>query len=113
MLMATTPYYGDYDRFGHFLRLIDPELFPEPHILGNRAIELRKDILTLGRDCPWALRRMKEELRDLDGRRLFTDRHSLTVTFALTSEDYVPYNAITHHINQFLPKVTSHPNQAS
>jgi superfamily II DNA or RNA helicase len=74
LLLTATPHHGDEDRFGHFLRLLDPDLFPEPHRLGRQATTLRKNIFQLGQDCPWALRRLKEDLRDLHGRRLFPDR---------------------------------------
>jgi len=88
LLLTATPHHGDDDRFGHFIRLLDPDLFPEPHRLGDKAGEIRRQILLLGPDCPWALRRLKEDLRDLNGRRLFPDRHAHTVTFRLNSEEY-------------------------
>jgi SNF2 family DNA or RNA helicase len=37
LLLTATPHHGDEDRFGHFLRLLDPDLFPEPHRLGRQA----------------------------------------------------------------------------
>jgi len=104
LLLTATPHHGDDDRFGHFLRLLDPDLFPEPHLLGDQAAAIRKDILRLGTNCPWAIRRMKEELRDLNGRRLFPDRHSITVTFPLSPEEYSLYRLVTGYINQFLPR---------
>lgn len=35
LLLTATPHHGDDDRFAHFIRLIDPDLFPEPHRLGE------------------------------------------------------------------------------
>jgi len=106
LLLTATPHHGDEDKFAHFLRLIDPDLFPEPHRLGKQAAEIRKEVFRLGRDCPWALRRLKEDLRDLDGRRLFPDRHAHTVTFCLNSEEYALYKAVTAYINEFIPQRT-------
>ena len=103
LLLTATPHHGDDDRFAHFVRLIDRDLFPEPHRVGNQAAEIRRDILRLGPDCPWALRRLKEDLRDLRGRRLFPDRHAHTVTFHLNQQEYDLYKAVTAYINQFLP----------
>ncbi len=103
LLLTATPHHGDDDRFAHFIRLIDFDLFPEPHRVGNQATEIRRDILRLGPDCPWALRRLKEDLRDLRGRRLFPDRHAHTVTFKLNQHEYDLYKAVTAYINQFLP----------
>lgn len=104
VLLTATPHHGDDDQFAHFLRLIDPDLFPEPHKLADKARQVRRDILRLGKDCPWALRRLKEDLRDLDGRRLFPDRHARTVTFTLNREEYALYKAVTAYINKFLPQ---------
>jgi superfamily II DNA or RNA helicase len=106
LLLTATPHHGDDDRFGHFIRLLDFDLFPEPHRIGDRAREIRTDILRLGPDCPWALRRLKEDLRDLKGRRLFPDRHAHTVPFQLNSEEYDLYKAVTAYINEFLPQAS-------
>jgi len=105
-LLTATPHHGDEDRFGHFLRLLDPDLFPEPHRLGRQATALRKSVFQLGQNCPWALRRLKEDLRDLHGHRLFPDRHAQTVTFCLNSEEYTLYKTVTAYINEFLPQQT-------
>src|SRR5207244_11081876 len=105
-LLTATRQHGDDDRFAHFIRLIDADLFPEPHRVGNKATEIGRDILKLGPDCPWALRRLKEDLRDLRGRRLFPDRHAHTVAFKLTVQEYDLYKAVTGYINQFLPQAS-------
>ncbi len=106
LLLTATPHHGDDDRFAHFIRLLDPDLFPEPHRVGYRATEIRREILRLGPDCPWALRRLKEDLRDLRGWRLFPDRHAHTVTFRLNHEEYDLYKAVTAYINEFLPQAS-------
>ena len=106
LLLTATPHHGDDDRFAHFIRLLDPDLFPEPHRNPAKAGELRRDILSLGPDCPWALRRMKEDLKDLQGHRLFPDRHAHTITFRLSRDEYDLYKAVTAYINEFLPQAT-------
>jgi len=111
-MLTATPHHGDDDRFGHFVRLIDPDIFPEPHKVGAKATEIRKDILRLGPDCPWSLRRLKEDLKDLQGRRLFPDRHAQTVTFKLNSGEYHLYKAVTAYINQFLGQAAGRKKQS-
>lgn len=113
LLLTATPHHGDDDRFAHFVRLIDRDLFPEPHRVGDQAAVIRRDILRLGPECPWALRRLKEDLRDLRGRRLFPDRHAHTVTFHLNQHEYDLYKAVTAYINQFLPHQGSGRRRAS
>lgn len=106
LLLTATPHHGDEDRFSHFLRLLDPDLFPEPHKYAKQAALVRTSVFQLGKECPWALRRLKEDLRDARGQRLFPDRHAKTVTFRLNSEEYALYKAVTGYINQFLPQQT-------
>src|SRR6266699_3643324 len=45
VLLTATPHHGDDDRFAHFIRLLDPDLFPEPHRLAEKSGEIRRDIL--------------------------------------------------------------------
>ena len=106
LLLTATPHHGDDDRFAHFIRLLDRDLFPEPHRAGEDAGRVRRAILRLGEDCPWSLRRLKEDLKDLRGRRLFPDRHVGTVSFNLGLEEYAIYKAVTAYINEFLPQAT-------
>jgi SNF2 family DNA or RNA helicase len=113
LLLTATPHHGDDDRFAHFVRLLDPDLFPEPHRVGEQAQAIRRDILQLGPDCPWALRRLKEDLRDLRGGRLFPDRHAHTVTFELNADEYDLYKAVTAYINEFLPQASGGRRQGS
>jgi hypothetical protein len=47
---------------------------------------------------------LKEDLKDLNGHRLFPDRHAPTVSFHLHSEEYPLYKAVTAYINEFLPQ---------
>ncbi len=106
LLLTATPHHGDEPRFAHFLRRIDPDLFPEPHRLRQEAASVRRDILRLGKNSPWCLRRLKEDLRDLNSKRLFTDRHTRTVTFQLNGEEYALYKSVTAYINEFIPRQT-------
>jgi superfamily II DNA/RNA helicase len=106
LLLTATPHHGDEDKFAHFLRLIDSDLFPEPHRLREKSAEIRREILRLGRDSPWCLRRLKEDLRDINGKRLFPDRHAHTVTFRLNNEEYALYKSVTAYINEFIPQQT-------
>src|ERR1043166_6312893 len=106
LLLTATPHHGDDDRFADFVRLIDPDLFPEPHRTAAKAGEIRREILQLGPDCPWALRRLKEDLRDMNGRRLFPDRHAHSIAFKLTHDEYDLYKTVTAYINESLPQAS-------
>ena len=105
LLLTATPHHGDEDRFAHFIRLLDRDLFPEPHRFAERSGQIRRDILQL-EDCPWSLRRLKEDLKDMYGNRLFPDRHVQTISFSLGPEEYQIYRSITAYINKYLPRTT-------
>lgn len=106
LLLTATPHHGDDDRFAHFIRLIDPDLFPEPHRMPAKAGEIRREVLQLGPECPWALRRLKEDLRDVNGQRLFPDRHAHSIAFKLNGDEYDLYKTVTAYINEFLPQAS-------
>ena len=110
LLMTATPHHGDEDKFAHFLRLVDPDLFGEPHRLGQQAADMRGDIFRLGGDCPWMLRRLKEDLKDMDGQRLFPDRHAITVPFALNTEEFCPVQS-RHRLHQRVHPAAARPAQ--
>lgn len=97
LLLTATPHQGNADQFEHFLRLLDEDQF----------IDLGRDreVIQLEGN-PWYLRRMKEDLRDFEGRRIFTERHALTQPFALSDPEYELYEEVTDYINEFLPRVT-------
>jgi SNF2 family DNA or RNA helicase len=65
-----------------------------------------------GPDCPWALRRLKKDLRDLEGRRLFPDRHARTIAFRLNRDEFDLYKAATAYINEFLPQASGKKKQS-
>ena len=102
LFLTATPHQGNEDRFAHFLHLLEPDLFPEPHKLEDSGREARNSVLQLGKDSPWVLRRLKEDMRDFNGRRIFPDRHSRTVTFTLSPEEYRLYSLVNEYLNRFL-----------
>lgn len=49
---------------------------------------------------------LKEDLKDLNGERLFPDRHASSVAFEINREEFALYNAVTAYINEFIPQQT-------
>ncbi|MBN1287648.1 MAG: DUF3883 domain-containing protein [Anaerolineae bacterium] len=105
LLLTATPHQGDPDQFAHFLRLLDADQFVDPHRVDHYNA-LNRDLLRLD-DSPWFLRRIKEGLRDFEGRKLFTERHPITVPFELSAQELHLYNQVTDYINAFLPRQQS------
>ncbi len=95
LLLTATPHQGDVDQFHNFLRLLDPEQFVSDQI--------NPEMLRM-ENSPWFLRRIKEELRDFDGRELFKKRFAKTVPFELSVAEEHLYKEVTKYINKFLGK---------
>lgn len=95
LLMTATPHQGDPNQFGHLLRLLDGDQFYDG--------TFDRDVLK-AEGNPWLLRRMKEDLRDFDGKPLFSPRNVLTQPFDLSPAEDKLYKAVTAYINEFLPK---------
>jgi superfamily II DNA or RNA helicase len=96
LLLTATPHQGNADQFEHFLRLLEEDQFID--------LERDKEVIQLEGN-PWYLRRMKEDLKDFDGKRLFTERHAVTQPFEIAGLEYELYEEVTDYINTFLPEV--------
>lgn len=94
-LLTATPHQGNVDQFHNFLRLLEPEQFISD--------ELNPQMLSL-EDSPWFLRRIKEELKDFDGRKLFKPRYPITVPFELSEQELYLYDQVTKYVNKYLGK---------
>jgi len=97
LLLTATPHQGDIDQFQHFLRLLDEDQFV--------GLSLDRELIAL-EESPWFSRRIKEELVDFDGRRLFTDRHAITMSFRLSLGEKDLYEQVNGYINEYLPRQT-------
>ncbi|WP_107668050.1 helicase-related protein, partial [Cyanothece sp. BG0011] len=95
LLLTATPHQGNKDQFHNFLRLLDPDQFISSSI--------NPQILQL-EDSPWFLRRIKEELKDFDGNRLFKERYPITIPFELSRSEKILYDEVTNYINRYLGK---------
>lgn len=95
LFLTATPHQGDLDQFQHFLRLLDEDQFV--------GLDLDKEMISL-EESPWFSRRIKEELRDFDGRPLFTQRRAVTQPFELSPSESSLYDDVTVYINEFLPR---------
>ena len=95
LLLTATPHQGKEDQFKLFLRLLDPDQFGETDMDEVRRL--------LGEDpCPFFLRRVKDELRDFDGRKLFLPRNAYTQDFELKGPERDLYVEVTRYIQEFL-----------
>ncbi|HEY66358.1 MAG TPA: DUF3883 domain-containing protein [Caldilineae bacterium] len=92
LFLTATPHKGDPENFRLFLDLLVPGFFATEELL-------RESIRS--RENPLFIRRMKEDLRDFEGRPLFLPRHVRTISFELGREsprEVDLYNDLSHYV---------------
>ncbi|MDH7481133.1 MAG: helicase-related protein [Armatimonadota bacterium] len=98
LFLTATPHRGDPENFRLFLDLLEPGMFANTEIL----LESVKN-----HDNPLFLRRLKEDLKDFDGRPLFPPRHVVTRAYRLSDDEKRLYNAVTSYVEKFYNKALS------
>ncbi len=94
LFLTATPHKGDPENFRLFLDLLEPGFFATTDML---AESIRNQ------DNPLFIRRVKEDMKDFEGRPLFLPRHVETLPFDLGRES-VPekdlYNALSRYVSE-------------
>lgn len=89
LFLTATPHKGDQENFRLFLDLLEPGFFSTSSMLTE---SIRSG------DNPLFIRRLKEDLKDFDGRPLFLPRRVFTVKFTLTDEERELYNELSKYV---------------
>ncbi|MCY3553116.1 MAG: helicase-related protein [Candidatus Poribacteria bacterium] len=94
LFLTATPHRGDSENFRLFLDLLEPGFFADPTQVQE---SIRK------KDNPLFIRRVKEDLKDFEGKPLFLPRHVQTKPFRLGAEserEMELYNALSEYIRE-------------
>lgn len=94
LLLTATPHRGKEHFFRGLLNLLDPMLYPWDPRQSEYETALRPSTLSF-------LRRMKEELKDLEGNPLFPPRYAETVSVPLTGTELAAYNAVMEYVDKY------------
>lgn len=89
LFLTATPHKGDPENFRLFLDLLEPGFFASQSML--------MESIANG-DNPLFIRRLKEDLRDFEGKPLFLPRHVRTVKFNITNEEKELYNELSKYV---------------
>lgn len=89
LFLTATPHKGDPENFRLFLDLLMPGFFAKPEMVEE---SLRN------KDNPLFIRRLKEDLRDFEGRPIFTRRFPKTIKFQHSEPERDLYNALSRYI---------------
>lgn len=94
LLLTATPHRGKEHFFRGLLNVLDPTLYPWDPRQTEYENALRPSTLSF-------LRRMKEELKDLEGRPLFPPRYAETVQVDLSGPEQAAYEAVMDYVDRF------------
>lgn len=94
LFLTATPHRGDPENFRLLLDLLEPGFFATTEMVAD---SIRR------KENPLFIRRVKEDLKDFEGRPLFLPRHVETKTFNLGVEspkEKELYNALSRYVNE-------------
>jgi len=91
LFLTATPHRGDPENFRLFLDLLDPGFFATQKMLED-SIQ--------NKDNPLFIRRIKEDLKDFEGKPLFLPRNIQTLSFRLSNEEKLLYNEVSKYVKE-------------
>lgn len=92
LFLTATPHKGDKENFRLFLDLLRPGYFYKEGLV--------EESIHQG-DNPIFIRRLKEDLKDFDGNKLFPPRNVITAKFDLTSAERRLYENVTRYVQDY------------
>ncbi|MBC7109132.1 MAG: DUF3883 domain-containing protein [Methanomassiliicoccales archaeon] len=104
LFLTATPHNGDKESFRLFLDLLKPGFFANEELIEEAR---RRN------DNPLFIRRMKEELRDFDGKPIFKERKTSTIKFLLSDEEMELYIKLSKYLRKEYNRALSKDNPYS
>jgi SNF2 family DNA or RNA helicase len=95
LLLTATPHRGRKDTFKKLLQLLDEDIFATNELASTRVQELEQNGINR-----FFIRRLKEDMKDWQGKPLFKNRYTKTVAYQLTHEEKELYDAVTKYLTQ-------------
>jgi hypothetical protein len=90
LFLTATPHRGDPENFRLLLDLLREGFFATSDMI--------EESIKSG-DNPLFIRRLKEDLRDFEGKPLFTKREVKTISFNLSDQEVELYNQLSDYIS--------------
>jgi len=95
LLLTATPHRGRVDTFKKLLQLLDEDIFATDEIASTRIKEIEHNGIN-----KFFIRRLKEDMKDWQGKPLFKNRYTKTVAYQLTPEEKELYDAVTRYLTK-------------
>ncbi|MEZ8217345.1 protein of unknown function (DUF3883) [Candidatus Fervidibacteria bacterium JGI MDM2 SSWTFF-3-K9] len=104
LFLTATPHKGDDEAYFLLLNLLEPHLFANSKQLKEAA---------RSQGLPFVLRRTKEQVVDLQGRKLFRKREVKTLGVSLTEAERRLYDAVTNYVRRWYATVADKRDRRS
>jgi len=91
LFLTATPHRGDPENFRLFLDLLEPGFFATQEMLENSI---------KNKDNPLFIRRIKEDLKDFEGKPLFLPRNIQTIPLTLLEKEKILYNNVSKYVRE-------------
>ncbi len=95
LLLTATPHRGRVDTFKILLKLLDEDIFATVEIASTRIKEIEHNGIN-----KFFIRRLKEDMKDWQGKPLFKNRFTKTVAYELTPEEKELYDSVTQYLTK-------------
>jgi len=89
LFLTATPHKGDPENFRLFLDLLVPGFFAKQELIEESL---------KNKDNPLFIRRLKEDLKDFEGKPIFTNRFPKTIKFRLSEPEKRLYNEVSNYV---------------
>ncbi|MGL1937135.1 MAG: helicase-related protein [Fibrobacterales bacterium] len=95
LLLTATPHRGRKDTFRNLLQLLDEDIFSSDSMVTSRVKEVGEEGVN-----KFFIRRLKEQMKDWDGKPLFKPRHTKTTCYELTEDEKLLYKEVTSYLTR-------------
>lgn len=106
LLLTATPHRGRKDTFKNLLQLLDKDIFTSDELVTKRIKEYEAEGINR-----FFIRRLKEDMKDWEGKPLFKLRYTKTVQYELTPEEKMLYDAVTDYLTNKRKDAIEQKNQ--
>ena len=100
LLLTATPHRGRKDTFRRLMQLIDEDIFSTDAATTKRVREFSaEDTENKEGTNKFFIRRLKEDMKDWEGKPLYTNRYTKTVSYELSREEKYLYDEVTSYLS--------------
>ncbi len=91
LFLTATPHRGKPENFRLLLKLLEPDLFSDSRMTDEEVYDMKDRLF---------MRHVKDEMRDMDGKKIFLERSVKSVKYAMSPTERELYDTVTEYVNR-------------